>query len=67
MRGRWSSTNDSAYGAELNQAGLIVYGKNFFMSQVTGVAQKTGLYRVTFSLDPQATVGGVRCRTTSRW
>lgn len=52
-------TNDSAYGAELNQAGLIVFGKNFFMSQVTGVAQKTGLYRITFSLDPEATVGGV--------
>jgi len=53
-------TNDTAYGAELNQAGLIVYGKNFFMTQVTGVAQKTGLYRVTFSLDPEATVGGVK-------
>jgi len=50
-------TNDSPYGAELNQAGLIVYGKNFFMTQVTGVGQKTGLYRVTFSLDPEATVG----------
>jgi hypothetical protein len=53
-------TNDSAYGAELNQAGLIVYGKNFFVTQVTGVAQKTGLYRVTFSLDPEATVGSVK-------
>ena len=52
-------TNDTAYGAELNQGGLIVFGKNFFMSQVTGVAQKTGLYRITFSLDPEATVGGV--------
>jgi len=51
-------TNDSPYGAELNQAGLIVYGKNFFMTQVTGVGQKTGLYRVTFSLDPAATVAG---------
>ena len=27
------------------------------MTQVTGVAQKTGQYRITFSLDPEATVG----------
>ncbi|MGE5160172.1 MAG: fibronectin type III domain-containing protein [Betaproteobacteria bacterium] len=53
-------TNDSPYTAELNQGGLIVYGKNFYMSQVTGVAQKTGLYRITFSLDPEATVGSVK-------
>jgi fibronectin type 3 domain-containing protein len=53
-------TNDTPYTAELNQGGLIVYGKNFYMSQVTGVAQKTGLYRITFSLDPEATVGNVK-------
>lgn len=52
-------TNDSAYAAELNQLGLIVYGKNFFMTQITGVASKTGQYRITFSLDPKATFGGV--------
>jgi len=53
-------TNDTAYAAELNQAGLIVYGKNFFMTQVTGIPQKTGQYRITFSLDPEATVGTVK-------
>jgi fibronectin type 3 domain-containing protein len=51
-------TNDTAYAAELNQGGLVVYGKNFFMTQVTG--EKTGKYRITFSLDPEATVGGVK-------
>jgi fibronectin type 3 domain-containing protein len=53
-------TNDSAYAAELNQSGLIVYGKNFFMTQVTGVPSKTGQYRITFSLDPEAAVGAVK-------
>lgn len=52
-------TNDSPYAAEINQGGLVVYGKNFFMSQVTGVPSKTGQYRITFSLDPTATVDGV--------
>jgi fibronectin type 3 domain-containing protein len=50
-------TNDTAYAAELNQGGLVVYGKNFFMTQVTG--EKTGKYRITFSLDPSAKVGTV--------
>jgi fibronectin type 3 domain-containing protein len=49
-------TNNTAYAAELNQAGLIVYGKNFYMTQVN-LPQKTGQYRITFSLDPEATVG----------
>lgn len=49
-------TNDTAYAAELNQVGLIVYGKNFYMTQVN-LPQKTGQYRITFSLDPEATVG----------
>lgn len=53
-------TNDSPYAAEINQGGLVVYGKNFFMSQVTGVPSKAGQYRITFSLDPEATVGGVK-------
>jgi fibronectin type 3 domain-containing protein len=50
-------TNDTAYAAELNQGGLVVYGKNFFMTQVPG--EKTGKYRITFSLDPTAKVGTV--------
>lgn len=48
-----------AYAAEINAAGVVVYGYNFRLSSVTGVPQKTGQYRLTFSLDPQATVGGV--------
>jgi fibronectin type 3 domain-containing protein len=50
-------TNDTAYAAELNQGGLVVYGKNFYMTQVTG--EKTGKYRITFSLDPTAKLGTV--------
>jgi hypothetical protein len=30
------------------------------LSQVTGVADKRGQYRITFSLDPEATVGTVK-------
>jgi len=47
----------SAYTAELNVGGSLVYGYNFRIGQVTGVADKTGQYRITFSLDPEATVG----------
>jgi fibronectin type 3 domain-containing protein len=52
-------TTVDKYGAELNVAGTLVYGYNFKLSSVTGVA-KTGQYRITFSLDPEATVGGVQ-------
>jgi hypothetical protein len=37
--------------------GSLVYGYNFRIGQVTGVTDKTGQYRITFSLDPEATVG----------
>jgi len=46
----------SAYTAELNVGGSLVYGYNFRIGQVTGT-DKTGQYRITFSLDPEATVG----------
>lgn len=52
-----SKGGSSAYAAEINAAGAVVYGYNFRLSSVTGVPQKTGQYRLTFSLDPQATVG----------
>jgi len=52
-------TASKAYAAELNVGGLLVYGYNFRLSSVTGVPQKSGQYRITFSLDPEATVGGV--------
>ena len=45
------------YGAELNMSGSLVYGYNFRLNSVTGIADKTGQYRITFSLDPEATVG----------
>jgi hypothetical protein len=52
--------NDTPYAAELNQGGLVVYGKNFFMTDATGGPLTAGQYRITFSLDPEATVGGVK-------
>jgi hypothetical protein len=55
--GGGSTGASSKYGAELNVAGSVVYGYNFRLSSVTGVPSKTGQYRITFSLDPQATVG----------
>jgi len=50
----------SAYAAEMNVAGSVVYGYNFRISQITGIPDKTGQYRITFSLDPMATVGTVQ-------
>lgn len=55
--GGGSTTVSTKFGAELNVAGSVVYGYNFRLSSVTGVPSKTGQYRITFSLDPQATVG----------
>ena len=55
--GGGSTVVSTKYGAELNVAGSIVYGYNFRLSSVTGVPNKAGQYRITFSLDPQATVG----------
>lgn len=55
--GSGGSTALKAYAAEINQGGSVVYGLNFRVGNVTGVS-KTGQYRITFSLDPQATVGG---------
>ncbi|MCU0989638.1 MAG: fibronectin type III domain-containing protein [Xanthomonadales bacterium] len=52
--------NKAIYEAFGTTSGLIVYGKNFFMTQVTGVPSKTGQYRITFSLDPEAAVGAVK-------
>jgi hypothetical protein len=51
------TTSSRAYGAELNVGGSVVYGYNFSLSSVTGVPNKMGQYRITFSLDPEATVG----------
>jgi hypothetical protein len=56
-KGGGGMSSSKAYGAELNVGGLVVYGYNFSLSSVTGVPNKTGQYRITFSLDPEATVG----------
>lgn len=50
----------SSYTAEMNVGGSLVYGYNFRISQVTGIPNKAGQYRITFSLDPEATVGTVK-------
>ena len=55
--GSGSAGTATKYGAELNVAGSVVYGYNFRLSSLTGIADKAGQYRITFSLDPQATVG----------
>lgn len=55
--GGGSAGTSTKYGAELNVAGTLVYGYNFRLSSVAGIADKAGQYRITFSLDPQATVG----------
>jgi hypothetical protein len=58
--GEGGGSTASKYGAELNVGGTLVYGYNFRLSSVTGVPSKAGQYRITFSLDPEATVGGVK-------
>lgn len=58
--GGGSSGGSGAYAAEINASGSVVYGYNFNLSSVTGVPQKTGQYRLTFSLDPEATIGTVK-------
>ncbi len=58
--GGGGAPTSSAYVAELNVGGSIVYGYNFRLGSVTGIPNKTGQYRITFSLDPAATVGTVQ-------
>jgi fibronectin type 3 domain-containing protein len=58
--GEGGGSTASKYGAELNVGGILVYGYNFRLSSVTGVPSKTGQYRITFSLDSEATVAGVK-------
>jgi hypothetical protein len=58
--GSGGAPSSSAYAAELNVGGSLVYGYNFRLSSVTGIPVKTGQYRITFSLDPEATVGTVK-------
>lgn len=45
------------YGAEINVGGSLTYGFNWRLNQCTA-GDKGGTYRLTFSLDDSATVGG---------
>lgn len=45
------------YGAEINVGGSLTYGFNWRLNQCTA-GDKSGTYRLTFSLDDSATVGG---------
>jgi fibronectin type 3 domain-containing protein len=58
--GSGGGTSSSSYAAELNVGGSLVYGYNFRLNQVTGIPDKRGDYRITFSLDPKATLGSVQ-------
>jgi fibronectin type 3 domain-containing protein len=58
--GSGGAPSSGSYTAEMNVAGSLVYGYNFRISQVTGIPDKAGQYRITFSLDPEATVGTVK-------
>lgn len=50
----------TSYAAELNMAGQLVYGYNFRLGSASGIADKRGQYRITFSLDPESTLGTVK-------
>jgi hypothetical protein len=49
------------YGAEVNVAGKVIYGYNLMMKRINMPAgvPKDGWWRITFSLDQSASVGGV--------
>lgn len=55
--GEGGAPTTGSYSAELNVSGTLVYGYNFRIGQITGISDKTGQYRITFSLDPEATIG----------
>jgi fibronectin type 3 domain-containing protein len=46
------------YSSEINVGGSLTYGFNWRLNRCTGVADKTGTWRLTFSLDDSATIGG---------
>lgn len=51
-------TDVPKYASEINVGGSLTYGLNWFINQCTAV-DKTGAWRITFSLDDSAEVGGV--------
>jgi len=49
----FSGDGPGAYGAEINVSGNLIYGYNWMLSQWPGTdAEKSGWWRLTFSLDP---------------
>lgn len=50
-----------AYAAEVNVSGTLIYGYNWMLSQCSAAPDttKTGNWKITFLLDPNATVGGL--------
>jgi uncharacterized protein YjdB len=53
------SDGPGSFSAEVNVAGKIIYGYNFFIRNIELAAEnhKFGWWRLTFALDPQATIG----------
>jgi fibronectin type 3 domain-containing protein len=47
------------YSAEINVGGSLTYGFNWRLNKCTGLSDKTGNWRLTFSLDPSAKIDGV--------
>lgn len=50
-------SQEPKYGAEINVGGSLTYGFNWRLNQCTAT-DKTGQWRLTFSLDDSASVGG---------
>ncbi len=46
------------YSSEINVGGSLTYGFNWRLNKCTGLGTKTGTWRLTFSLDDSATIGG---------
>jgi len=46
------------YSSEINVGGSLTYGFNWRLNKCTGVADKTGIWRLTFSLDDSAVIDG---------
>jgi fibronectin type 3 domain-containing protein len=47
------------YSSEVNVGGSLTYGFNWRLNKCTGLGDKTGNWRLTFSLDPSAKIGDV--------
>jgi hypothetical protein len=52
-------SQEAKYSSEINVGGSLTYGFNWRLNRCTGVGDKTGTWRLTFSLDDSAAIGGV--------